>query len=49
VKLTLIVDHKSEPIMMQNWKCPVCQGLHEALFTKKIRQVSRPIEYPREQ
>ena len=48
VRLTMIIDDKSEPLMMQAWKCPVCAGSHEAVFIQKIKQITRPMEYPRE-
>ena len=44
----MIIDDKSEPLMMQSWKCPVCAGSHDAVFIQKIKQITRPMEYPKE-
>jgi len=47
VDLSLIIDDRSDPLMMQVWICPVCRAPHEAVFTRRIKQVTRPIDYPR--
>jgi len=42
--LTLIVEHEGGTLMMQAWTCVACRASNDAVFTRRIKQVTRRID-----